>query len=36
VREIAEGLSFDELQQKTEAPLTLANNWGPLAAKPAH
>jgi 3-oxoadipate CoA-transferase, beta subunit len=36
VREIVDGLSFDELQQKTEAPLKLANAWCPLVAKPAH
>jgi 3-oxoadipate CoA-transferase, beta subunit len=36
VREIVDGLSFDELQQKTDAPLKLANDWGPLVAKPAH
>jgi len=36
VREIIEGLSFEELQQKTEAPLKLANDWGPLVAKAAH
>ena len=35
-REIIEGLSFEELQQKTEAPLTLANDWGPLVAKSAN
>ena len=33
VREIVDGLSFPELQQKTEAPLKLANDWCPLAAK---
>jgi 3-oxoadipate CoA-transferase, beta subunit len=36
VREIVGGLSFEELQQKTEAPLKLANDWCPLVAKPAH
>ena len=36
VREIIEGLSFEELQQKTEAPLKLANDWGPLVAKSAN
>ena len=34
-REIVDGMSFEELQQKTEAPLTLANDWCPLVAKPA-
>jgi len=33
VREIVEGLSFDELQQKTGARLTLANDWAPLVPK---
>jgi 3-oxoadipate CoA-transferase beta subunit len=36
VREIVDGLSFEDLQQKTEAPLKLANDWCPLVAKPAH
>jgi 3-oxoadipate CoA-transferase beta subunit len=40
VREIVGGLSFEELQQKTEAPLKLANDWSPLVPKlasaPAH
>jgi 3-oxoadipate CoA-transferase beta subunit len=36
VREIVEGLSFEELEKKTEAPLKLANGWCPLVAKPAH
>jgi 3-oxoadipate CoA-transferase beta subunit len=31
-REIVDGLSFEELQQKTEAPLKLANDWCPLVA----
>jgi 3-oxoadipate CoA-transferase beta subunit len=33
VREIVEGFSFDELQQKTGARLTLANDWAPLVPK---
>jgi len=36
VREIIDGLSFEELQRKTEAPLKLANDWGPLAARAAN
>jgi 3-oxoadipate CoA-transferase beta subunit len=36
VREIVEGLSFEELQQKTEAPLKLANDWRPLVSQLAH
>ena len=31
-REIVDGLSFEELQQKSEAPLKLANDWCPLVA----
>jgi 3-oxoadipate CoA-transferase, beta subunit len=34
-REIVEGLSFEELQNMTEAPLKLANEWGPLVPKVA-
>jgi 3-oxoadipate CoA-transferase beta subunit len=34
VREIVEGLSFEDLRQKTEAPLKLANDWCPLVAAP--
>ncbi|MBT4938812.1 MAG: CoA transferase subunit B [Rhodospirillaceae bacterium] len=30
VREIAKGLSFEELQGKTDAPLSLADNWTAL------
>jgi 3-oxoadipate CoA-transferase beta subunit len=35
VREIVEGLSFEALQKMTEAPLKLANDWGPLVPKVA-
>lgn len=31
VREIVEGLGIDELQSRTEARLTLANDWTPLS-----
>lgn len=31
VREMAPGLSFDELQARTGAPLRLANDWRPIA-----
>lgn len=32
VREVLDGLGFDELQRRTAAPLTLANDWRPLTA----
>ena len=32
VREMVEGLAFDELCGRTAAPLTLANDWQPLTA----
>lgn len=32
VREVLDGLEFDELQRRTAAPLTLANDWRPLLA----
>ncbi len=32
VREIIEGLGFEALEAKTQAPLRLANDWRPLAA----
>ena len=34
VREIIEGLGFEALEAKTQAPLRLANDWRPLAAPP--
>ena len=32
VREIVEGLGFEDIEAKTQAPLTLANDWKPLTA----
>jgi acyl CoA:acetate/3-ketoacid CoA transferase beta subunit len=32
VREMVEGLSFEELQNHTGARLTLTNDWRPLTA----
>ncbi len=32
VREMIEGLDFEALEAKTQAPLTLANDWRPIAA----
>jgi len=32
VRNMAVGLEFDELQDRTGAQLTLANDWQPLTA----
>ncbi len=34
VREMVDGLTFDDLQAKTGAPLTLKNDWKPLTAPP--